>query len=218
MYPEFAELANKFRWEFEPQTISWSFKKNIDKKQAFKRSGNEFGKKIEKIFQRAARVYEPYWKKEIKKKLKDFREKLKKEERCISKIVEKIEDFTLIPFRSKIINIYLVEALSSEYKVGAEPVSNGIAIGIVKDSKLLKMVITHELIHLNLLDSIVKIIPEKYRKDERKINEAVTDLITAYLLKVPIKSKNLYVNLFKSYFQKNKNMKSFPKFLKSILA
>jgi hypothetical protein len=133
--------------------------------------------------------------------------------------IKKIEKFTGIPFSKKRINIYLIEALSQEYGGGAEPLNNGIAIGRIKDSDLLKMVITHELIHLNLMDKITKHIPTKYMKEESQINEAITDLITYRILNLPLsnkKSKNFYIKLFQSHFQRVKRIKDLENFLEKI--
>jgi len=183
-FPEFNELAKKFKWEFDPQTISWHFKKRIEESNAFEKGGLEFGKKIKRMYQKAKELYKPYWEREIKSKLEKFKEELKEKREWIESTISKIEKLTGISFGKKV-NIYLIEALSQEYGLGAEPLPNGIAIGRIKDQKLLKLVITHELVHLNLMDKIIKIIPAKYAKDETKINEAITDLITYRVLKMP---------------------------------
>jgi len=217
-YPEFSKIAKEFRWEFDSQTISWNFKKRIEKPNAFERGGIEFGRKIKKIYQKAVKLYKPYWEHEIEEKLKRFKEELKGKREWIEEIIRKIEKFTGRTFK-KVVNIYLVEALSQEYGIGAEPLTNGIAIGRIKDPTLLKLIITHELVHLNLMNKVIRIVPLHYRKDETKINEAIADLITYQILNVPLpkKLKNPYIKLFQDYFRNAKDLRDFEKLFRKIL-
>jgi hypothetical protein len=215
-YSTFESLAKKFRWAFDPQVISWKFKKRLKRANCFKLGSIEFGKEIEKIFVQAKKLYKPYWS-EIKNKLCVFRREIEHNEDELEELVVKIEKFTKIPFKRRI-NVYLVEALSEEYGNGAEPLDNGIAIGRIKDPFLLKMRIIHELIHLNLMNEIIMYIPAKLKEDESKINEAVTDLITFLLLniKFPKKTKSPYIKLFQPYFQKIKDLEDMKKLLKKL--
>lgn len=216
-YSEFEELAKEFRWEFDPQTISWSFKKRVSRPKGFEKAGIEFSKKIKKIYEKAKNLYRPYWETEIKERLEDFRETLEKEKGWIEMIVGRIEKFTGIPFPRKTINIYLIEALSEEYGIGAEPLGNGIAIGRIKDSKLLKKVIAHELVHLNLMDRIIKRIPLEFVKEESQINEAITDLIAYRISNLSLFDKrNPYVRLFWPYFQQIEKIENLENFLANL--
>ena len=197
-YPEFVRLAKEFKWEFEPQTISWNFKNRIVKKRVFEEGGLAFGKKIKHIYIKAMKLYKPYWDSEIKEKLEKFKVIVEKKKKRISRKAEKIEKFTGFKFKKRKIKIYLIEALSQEYGIGGEPLDEGVAIGIVKDEKLLEMIIVHELVHLNLMDRIIKRIPIKYKKDESKINEAITNLITHRVLNLPLSKKDeRLINYFK---------------------
>jgi hypothetical protein len=212
-YPEFENLTKKFRWEFDPQVISWKFKKRLKITKGFKLAGAEFGRGIEKIFLEAKKLYKPYWP-EIKNKLFALRREIECNKNELEELVVKIEKFTKIPFKKRI-NIYLVEALSEEYGNGAEPLDDGIAIGRTKNPFLLKMRIIHELVHLNLMNKLIMYIPAKYKKDESKINEAITDLITFSVLniKFPKQTRNPYMKLFQPYFHKIKNLEDVEKFL-----
>jgi hypothetical protein len=217
-YPEFFELAKKFRWEFDPQVISWNFKNEIEKSNAFGKGGLKFGKKIKQIYKKAAKLYKPYWEKEIKGKLIRFKEELEKKRRQIEAIVEKIENFTGIRFKPTI-KIYLVEALSEEYKCGGEVLDDGIVIGIIKDWDFTKVVITHELVHLNVRERIIQKIPFAYEKDADKINEALTDLITSFILgESIIRKETFYVKLFKPFFSNIKRISNFEKFISDVFA
>jgi hypothetical protein len=215
-YPEFFELAKKFRWEFDPQVISWSFKNEIEKSNAFEKGGIKFGKKIKQIYEKAAKLYKPYWEKEIEGKLIRFKDKLEEKRNQIEAIIEKIENFTGIKFKP-MIKIYLVEALSEEYKCGGEILDDGIVIGIIKDWDLAKVVITHELVHLNIRERIIQKIPFAYEKDRDKINEALTDLITSFILEENIIEKEtFYLKLFKPFFSNIRKISNFEKFISDI--
>ncbi len=221
-YPKFISLAKKFRWNFDPQTISWYFKKRIEKPNAFEKAGIEFGRNVEKIFKEAAKLYKPHWENEIKKRLENFEKSLEKEKNWLDSLnsnIQKIENITKIPFSTNRINIYLVEALSQEYgKIGGEPLINGIAVGRIKDLEVLKMVITHELVHLNLMNRIINLLPEKYRKEEHQINEAITDLIARRVLNLSFSKeelmKNPYIEIFQPFFQNVSEIKNLEKILK----
>jgi hypothetical protein len=215
-YPEFFELAKKFRWEFDPQVISWNFKNEIEKQNVFEKGGIKFGKKIKQIYKKAAKLYKPYWEKKIKGKLIRFKEELEKKRRQIEAIAEKIENFTGIRFKPTI-KIYLVEALSDEYKCGGEILDDGIVIGIIKNWDFTKVVITHELVHLNIREMIIQKVPFWYEKDRDKINEALTDLITSFILKENIIEKEtFYVKLFRPFFSNIRMINNFEEFISDI--
>jgi len=216
-YPEFFELAKKFRWEFDPQVISWDFKNEIEKSNAFEKGGIKFGKKIKQIYKKAAKLYKPYWEKEIKRKLIRFKEKLEKKRRQIEAIIKKIENFTGIRFKPTI-KIYLVEALSEEYKCGGEILDDGIVIGIIKDWNFAKVIITHELVHLNIRERIIQKIPFAYEKDRDKINEALTILITFKILgKRTYRGETFYIRLFKPLFSRIRRISKFENFISNTL-
>ncbi|MFH7882143.1 MAG: hypothetical protein QW140_00255 [Candidatus Aenigmatarchaeota archaeon] len=217
-FSNFEKLSKEFGWEFDPQNISWYFKKAIGKKKRLKKCMSEFEKRVERILLKSSRLYKPLWKKEIEPKLKNFSKKIDKN--FVLDTLNKIETFTNLPFPREI-KIYLIEALSFEYKFGAEPVPpNGIAIGRTNDNKLLKLAITHELVHLNLMNRIIKQIPKKYRKDESKINEAITDIITFRVLNIPLpkKTRNPYVKLFQAHLEDVKSIGNWKKFIGKILS
>lgn len=216
-FSNFEELSREFRLEFDPQNISWYFKRALHEKKSLKKCITEFGERIEKILLKASKFYKPLWEKKIKFKLKNFSRRIDKN--FVLETAKRIEDFTNIPFPREI-KIYLIEALSSEYKFGAEPLPpDGIAIGRTNNNKLLKLAITHELVHLNLMNKIIKQIPKKYRKDELKINEAITDIIAFRVLNFPLpkKTRNPYVKLFQTYFEGVKRVRNWKKIVRKIL-
>lgn len=209
-------IINEFKWNFDSQVVSWNFKKelvrtNLDRQisSAFDKSALEFSNKIKKLFSKNLEGYIPYWKNSAKPRLEKFRSKLKELEPQIKDIVLKTFKVTKIPWKSSKITIYLIESLSEEYGIGAEPINNGIAIGIINNSNLLKKVIVHELIHLNVKDRIIRLIPYDHRKNENEINEALTNIIMNIALginKKPVSQGKMkfYINLFWKYFKKTK--------------
>ena len=180
----------EFNYIFDPQVISWPIKealvecKNVDDLKKYVYKGlKELSDEISSVLFNNISYYKKEWDNTLYKKLMGQNKKLEKDLKSdLNVLVDKISDITNINWKKLPINIYLIDCISEEYGLGGEPLFDGICIGFTDDKNLMKAVIVHELIHLNLKRELKSIIPSKFKDKEDIINEALTSVYSNKIL------------------------------------
>lgn len=198
------------------QRISWIFKKVIyeskdfsEIKQRIKTAVDGWTTEILNVLETAQCNYLEYFNKTAKPKLEKYKQRLEKTKPELEQAALRIPQLTKKPWKLDKFIIYLVESLSEQYGIGGEPIfDDSISIGIMK-LKTAKLVIIHELTHINLGSSINRLVPQYLWRngDSDAINEAFIQLITNSIFKYmdkPPRSKAKvpsYIRLFWTEWQ-----------------
>lgn len=180
----------KIRYFLDPQVISWPIKealaqcKNKDEMDKCIHKGlKNLGSEILSILSNNILYYKKEWDNTIHKKLVKQKETLDMNLRSeLNTIVDKISNITGITWRKLPINIYIIDCISEEYGLGGEPLIDNICVGFTSNKNLIKAVVVHELIHLNLCEKLSSLIPNDFIGKEDIINEAITSVYSNKIL------------------------------------
>jgi len=181
----------KIRYFLDTQVISWPIKEELGECK----NKEELARRIHKglkilsnnilsIFSDNIIYYKKEWDKTIHKKLVKQKEildmSLKSE---LNTIVDEICKITGVVWRKLPINIYIIDCISEDYGLGGEPLIDDICVGFTDDKNLMKAVIVHELIHLNIGEKLDSLIPNKFVDKKDIINEAITSVYSNKILR-----------------------------------
>ncbi len=214
-----------------PQRVSWLFKKAASQssdtselREKSKKLLDEWFEDVFCIIDAAVRNYLPYFEKEARPKLEDFKSQLIKVKPAIRERLSMISTVTKRPWMSKQYTIYLVEPLSNEYGMSGEPIfDEAISIGIMPIEMASMYVIPHELTHILIEDTVRNLVPELPQiRSSDPINEAITQLV-AHPPEQPPKSKSeeanymrLFWNKWQHYVKNLETYDTFEDFLKEL--